>query len=305
MPAALTEPEAPRNVSPAPTPVPPTRRQRRRPPRPSAARALTYAILIVLLAVFLVPLVLALSASFKPRGDIFTNPLRIFPEAPTLENYATLLSTQPFWSWFAMSTGVALVATVVSVFVCALAGFGFAKYRFRGRRVLFTIMFSSLAVPFAVILVPLFILLVRTGLGSPYFALIVPWVAPAFGIFMMQQYIIQSVPDELLEAARIDGCSEFRTFRTIVLPLLRPSLGALGVWSFLQSYNSFLWPLVIISEVEKYTLPLGLNILFESENRSFDLVLAGSVLASVPTIIVFLVLRRQLLEGLSAGAVKG
>jgi multiple sugar transport system permease protein len=130
-------------------------------------------------------------------------------------------------------------------------------------------------------------------------------VAPAFGIFMMQQYIVQSIPDEIIEAARIDGSSEFGTFFRVVLPLLRPSLGALGVWSFLQTYNSFLWPLVMISDADAYTLPLGLNILYASENRSFDLVLAGSVLASVPTILVFLILRKQLLEGLATGAVKG
>jgi ABC-type glycerol-3-phosphate transport system permease component len=133
----------------------------------------------------------------------------------------------------------------------------------------------------------------------------VPWVAPAFGIFMMQQFIVQAIPDELLESARIDGSSEFGTFRRVVLPLLRPSLGALGVWSFLQSYNSFMWPLVIISNTEQYTLPLGLNILYASENRSYDLVLAGAVLASIPTILVFILLRKQLLEGLVAGAVKG
>lgn len=268
-------------------------------------RAALYCLLVVLLAIFVLPMLFAVSGSFKPRADIFGEPLRLVPSTATLENYANLLSSQPFWSWFGMSVGVATVATVVSVFVCALAGFAFAKYRFRGKQALFTIMFSSLSVPFAVILVPLFVLLVKTGLGSPYFALVVPWVAPAFGIFMMQQYIVQSIPDEILEAARIDGCTEFGIFWRVVLPLLRPSLGALGVWSFLQSYNSFLWPLVIVSDVTNYTLPLGLNILYASENRAFDLVLPGAVLASVPMLIVFLVLRKQLLEGLSAGAVKG
>jgi ABC-type glycerol-3-phosphate transport system permease component len=166
-------------------------------------------------------------------------------------------------------------------------------------------MFSSLSIPFAVILVPLFILVVKSGLSTPWFSLIVPWVAPAFGIFMMQQFIVQSIPDEIIEAARIDGTTEFGTFWRIVMPLLRPSLGALAVWSFLQTYNSFLWPLVLISDQGQYTLPLGLNILFASENRSYDLVLAGAVLASIPTILVFILLRKQLLEGLTAGAVKG
>ncbi|MFJ8925105.1 carbohydrate ABC transporter permease [Streptomyces sp. NPDC102364] len=121
----------------------------------------------------------------------------------------------------------------------------------------------------------------------------------------MQQYIVQSVPDEILEAARIDGASEFGIFRRVVLPLLRPSLGALGVWQFLQSYNSFLWPLVLVSDSSQYTLPLGLQTLFRAENRQYDLVLAGSVLAVLPAVLVFVLLRKQLLEGLSTGAVKG
>jgi len=274
-------------------------------PAARVRRGLLYATLIALVVVFIAPLVWAISGSFKGRGDIFETPPRLIPDPITGQNYANLLGTQPFFAWFGMSVGTALIATVVSVFVCALAGYGFAKFRFRGRRVLFTIMFSSLSIPFAVILVPLFILVVKSGLSTPWFSLIVPWVAPAFGIFMMQQFIVQSIPDDIIEAARIDGTTEFGTFWRIVLPLLRPSLGALAVWSFLQTYNSFLWPLVLISDQNQYTLPLGLNILFASENRSYDLVLAGAVLASIPTILVFILLRKQLLEGLIAGAVKG
>ncbi|MBF4574630.1 carbohydrate ABC transporter permease [Frondihabitans sp. VKM Ac-2883] len=270
-----------------------------------ARRGLLYVTLSVLLLVFIFPLVWALSGSFKNRGDIFATPPSLIPDPATIANYVNLLTTQPFWKWFGMSVGTAAIATVISVFVCALAGYGFAKFQFRGKKALFTIMFSSLSVPFAVILVPLFILVVKSGLSTPWFALVVPWVAPAFGIFMMQQFIVQSIPDEIIEAARIDGNSEFGTFWRVVLPLLRPSLGALAVWGFLQSYNSFLWPLVLLSDSNQYTLPLGLNVLFAAENRSYDLVLAGSVLASVPTILVFFLLRKQLLDGLTAGAVKG
>jgi multiple sugar transport system permease protein len=268
-------------------------------------RPLLYTTLTALLLAFTAPLLWALSGSFKTRGDIFEYPPKLLPSPATLDNYRSLLTDQPFGRWFLVSTVVALLATVVSVFVCALAGYGFAKFRFAGKRLLFGVMFSSLSIPFAVILVPLFVILVKTGLGSPWFALIVPWVAPAFGIFMMQQYIVQSVPDSVLEAARIDGASEFGIFRTIVLPLLRPSLGALAVWQFLQSYNSFLWPLVLVSDSSQYTLPLGLQTLFKAENRQYDLVLAGAVLAVLPAVLVFVVLRKQLLEGLSTGAVKG
>ena len=297
-------------TTPARTTVPdaPARRRSERTgaaPSALARRGLLYATLIALLVVFIAPLLWALSGSFKQRGDIFATPPSLIPNPATLENYRNLLTTQPFWNWFAISIGTAAIATVVSVFVCAMAGYGFAKFRFRGKRILFAVMFSSLSVPFAVILIPLFILVVKSGLANPWFALIVPWVAPAFGIFMMQQFIVQAIPDELIESARIDGSSEFGTFRRVVLPLLRPSLGALAVWSFLQSYNSFLWPLVIISDSTQYTLPLGLNVLYASENRSYDLVLAGAVLASIPTILVFVLLRKQLLEGLVAGAVKG
>jgi len=272
--------------------------------RPLGGRVLLYAFLLALLVVFALPLLWALSASFKSRADIFSYPPALLPNPAVLDNYRGLFEAQPFWSWFTVSTVVAVLSTVVSVGLCSLAGFAFAKYRFRGKNALFTIMFSSLAVPFAVIVVPLFIMVAKARLTEPYFALVVPWVAPAFGIFMMRQFTEQAVPDELLDAARIDGCTEFGLFRRVVLPLLRPALGALGVWSFLNSYNSLLWPLIVISEPEDYTLSMGIQALFGATGRQYDLVLAGSVLAAVPSLLVFFLLRKQLLEGLTAGAVK-
>ncbi|WP_432571653.1 carbohydrate ABC transporter permease [Kineococcus sp. SYSU DK005] len=258
--------------------------------------------LAALLWVF--PLVWALSSSFKPRSDLFSYPPRLLPTEPTVENYHNLFAGYSFLQWFLVSTVIALIATAVTVLVCSLAGFGFAKYSFRGKDALFNTMFSSLAIPFAVIIVPLFIMLAKTGLTQPLFALIVPWVAPAFGIFMMRQFCEQAVPDEILDAARIDGASEFTTFWRVVLPLLRPALGALAVWSFLNTYNNFLWPLIIVSDPAQYTLPLGLQSIFGAEGRQYDIVLAGSILAAVPSIVVFVALRKQLIEGLSAGAVK-
>lgn len=272
--------------------------------RPVLGSVALYATLVILALVFILPLAWSVSSSFKPSAAIFSFPPKLLPDSPTLDNYRTLLSEHPFWAWFVTSTGVGLLSTVISVLVCALAGFGFAKYRFRGRTLLFDIMFSSLAIPFAVVVVPLFILMVRAGLTNPYFALIIPWVAPAFGIYMMRQFILQAIPDELLEAARIDGCSEFGLFCRIVMPLLRPALGALAVWSFINSFNAFLWPLIIISDPADYTLPLGLGALFATENRQYDLVLAGSVLATIPTVVLFIALRKQLIDGLTAGAVK-
>ncbi|MEU2199314.1 carbohydrate ABC transporter permease [Isoptericola sp. NPDC019482] len=268
-------------------------------PRPWIFAGLTLAALF-----WLFPLIWALFSSFKQRSDLFAYPPRLVPADPTIGNYVALFEKYPFVSWFVVSTVIAVVSTAITVFVCSLAGFGFAKYRFRGQRLLFDIMFSSMAIPFAVIIIPLFVMLAKTGLATPWFALIVPWVAPAFGIFMMRQFCEQSIPDEILDAARIDGASEFTIFRKVVVPLLRPALGALAVWSFLGTYNNFLWPLIIVSDPDMYTLPLGLQSIFGAEGRQYDIVLAGSILAAIPSVIVFIALRKQLIDGLAAGAVK-
>ncbi|PRY02566.1 carbohydrate ABC transporter permease [Allonocardiopsis opalescens] len=276
--------------------------------RPGASRDTSRPLIFIALALvglfWLFPLVWALFSSFKQRSDLFGYPPTLIPADPTVLNYVSLFERYPFVSWFLVSTVIAVVSTVITVFVCSLAGFGFAKYEFRGKRALFDIMFSSMAIPFAVIVVPLFIMLAKTGLAQPWFALIVPWVAPAFGIFMMRQFSEQAIPDEILNAARIDGAGEFTIFRSIVAPLLRPGLGALAVWSFLNAYNNFLWPLIVVGDPDMYTLPLGLQAIFGAEGRQYDIVLAGSILAAIPSVIVFIALRKQLIDGLAAGAVK-
>lgn len=279
-----------------------TPRRRRRPL--TVGRTLLYVFLVIAAAVVLLPMLWALSTSFKKRGDMFTYPPKLLPHPFTLENYQHLLQQQPFFRWFGNTVLVATISTVVVVLVCSLAGFGFAKYRFAGKNALFSFMFGSLAIPYAVVVLPLFVVLIKVGLTYPYFALIVPWVAPAFGIFMMRQYIEQSIPNELLEAGRVDGCSEFRIFIRLVLPLLRPALGALGVWSFLNTYNNFLWPLIVVSDPKYYTLPLGLATIYAAQGRQIDLVIPGAVLAAIPSLIVFILLRKQLLEGLTAGSVQ-
>jgi multiple sugar transport system permease protein len=267
-------------------------------------RTILYIALTIIAAVVVLPMLWTLSTSFKQRGEMFAYPPTLLPSPATLENYRNLLTQQPFGDWFLTTVIVAVVSTVLAAFVCALAGFGFAMYRFPGKNFLFSFMFGSLAVPYIVVLLPLFVLLTQIGLTEPFFALIVPWIAPAFGIFMMRQYIEQSIPQELLEAGRTDGCSEFTIFLRIVLPILRPALGALAVWNFINSYNSFLWPLMIVSNPRRYTLALGLANVYGAQSRQIDLVMAGAVLAAVPSLIVFFLLRRQLLEGLTAGSVK-
>lgn len=280
--------------------TPPPRRRRSL----SAGRTVLYIALIVIAAIVVMPLVWTLSTSFKERGDMFAYPPTLLPSPFTVANYGNLFAKAPFADWFLTTVIVAVVSTALAAFVCSLAGFGFAMYRFRGKDFLFNFMFGSLAVPYIVVLLPLFVILTQVGLTEPFFAMIVPWIAPAFGIFMMRQYIEQSIPSELLEAGRVDGCGEFKIFLSIVLPILRPAVGALAVWNFINSYNSFLWPLMIVNDPNRYTLSLGLANLYGAQSRQIDLVMAGSVLAAVPSLIVFILLRKQLLEGLTAGSVK-
>lgn len=260
--------------------------------------------LIFWLIIALGPLIWALSGSFKPVADIFVLPPQIIPPHPTFSNYVELFENAPFLSWFITSVVIATATAAFSAFLSALAGFAFAKYRFPGEKILFNIMLSALMIPFAILLVPLFIEVSQMGLSSQYVAYAIPFLLPAFGIFMMRQFIV-SVPDELLEAARIDGCGEFRLFLRIVIPVIRPALGALFVWFFLTVYNDFLWPTVIVSDASHYTLTLGLNSLRTAYATQYGLVLAGTMLAALPTLVIFILLRRQLIEGLTVGAVKG
>jgi ABC-type glycerol-3-phosphate transport system permease component len=271
----------------------------------SAGRIALYAVLVGICLLCLGPLAWAVSSSFKPAGDIFQYPPRLIPDPATLANFVELITQHPFGGWLRTSLIIAAIGSAVSVFVCSLAGYAFAMFTFRGKGLLFSVMISSLAIPFMVVAIPLFVMLYRLGLNNAYFVMVVPWVAPAFGIFMMRQYTEQSIPDELLEAARVDGCGEFRIFLTIVFPLLRPGAGALAVWSFVHSYNSFLWPLIVIENPADFTLPLGIQALFGAQNHQYNLVMAGAVLATLPAVIIFIALRKQLIVGLTAGSVKG
>jgi ABC-type glycerol-3-phosphate transport system permease component len=273
--------------------------------RDRAVTVVLTGVLLAGLAVPLLPLLWTVASSFKPVSDIFIYPPRLLPETATLDNYRRLFSDLPFARWFWNTLWVSLVSTGLALFFSALGGYAFAKYEFRGKTLLFNIVLGSLLVPFAVLLVPLFVFISRIGWADSFLALIVPWVAPAYGIFLMRQYIVQAVPDELIDAGRVDGAGEFRVFWTLVLPLVRPALGALAIWNFLGVYNSFLWPLVVMSSNDKLMLPVGLAQVYGNFNREYGLVMGGAVLAAIPMLVVFVALRRQFIEGLTFGALKG
>ena len=211
-----------------------------------ARRTALYVLLLALVIVAVLPLLWAISGSFKNITEIFAIPPRPWPKHGTVQNYLTVFRDIPLPRWLVTSLWIALVSTVLSVLFSAMGDYAFAKFRYPGQRILFDVMFSSMMIPLTVIVIPLFVEVTYLGMGNTYLALIVPWVAPAFGVFMMRQFIVQTVPDEMIEAARIDGAGEVAIFVRIVLPVVRPALGALAVWNFLASYNNFLWPLIAL-----------------------------------------------------------
>ena len=273
--------------------------------RQAAKRGLLYVVLVIVLVAAVLPMVWALSGSFKGIAEIFAIPPNLVPDHPTVANYVTLFTKIALPKWLWTSLWVAAVSTTIAVIFSSMGGYAFAKFRFRGDQVLFDVMFSSMMIPLTVLVIPLFVMVAKMGLGNTYVALILPWLAPAFGVFMMRQFILQAVPDSMIEAARIDGAGEFTIFFRIVIPVLRPALGALAVWLFLTSYNNFMWPLIVIADSNKYTLPLGLNSLTSAYTADYGVILAGSIIAAIPTVALFIALRKQLISGLTVGAVKG
>ena len=251
-----------------------------------------------------VPFIYMISASFKPQNEIFTFPVQIIPKEPYLDNYTTLIGETLYLRWFFNTAIVAVGRTTLSLFLCMLAGFAFAKYDFPFRRVLFVMVLASFTLPFEVVLIPLYTMMVRLGWLNTYWVLIVPFAASAFGIFLARQYAL-ALPTELMEAARIDGSSELGIFFRIALPNLRPALAVMGIIFFQASWNDFLWPLIVLNDSKMYVINLALPTLRGPYNDQYGLVLGGAVIAVIPIIIIFFAMQRYFIEGIMAGALKG
>jgi ABC-type glycerol-3-phosphate transport system permease component len=268
-------------------------------------KLVTYVLLLLVCAGMAFPFLWMLTSSLKPFQEIFAGDT-FLPESPTLQNYTSLFKQANALDRIWNSFFIAVAATVLSVFLCALGGYAFAKFRFPGRRVLFSIMLASLAVPFAVVMVPLFVMMRNFfhWIDTPW-PLIVPGAANAFGVFFMRQYMF-SISDEMLDAARVDGATEFGIFLRIVLPTSVPGLVSLAIIFFMGSWNNFLWPSAVLRSPENYTVPLMLNSLQGPPGRTaFDVLMAGSVVSLLPLLVIFLVLQRHLIAGITAGSVKG
>ena len=281
---------------------------RRRAPGRLAPRRLTprrialYVGITLGAALMLFPFVWTVVTSITPRGSLAGGPT-LFVENPTLDAYRTLLDSMPMWRIVANSFGIAIASTLLQLVTGSMAGYAFGRLAFRGKNVVFALYLATLMIPLQVLIVPLFIQMTRLGINDTYFALIAPSIASAFGIFLLKQ-AVESVPRELDEAATIDGAGHVRIFATIIVPLIRPAMATLAVLAFMASWNSFLWPLVVIRSTELMTLPLGLATLRGQFTSEWDVVMAGSVVSIVPIAIVYLLAQRHIIAGMAHTGIK-
>jgi arabinosaccharide transport system permease protein len=269
-------------------------------------RTLIYLALLVCVVLVGAPFVYMITGSFRYNSEIFSYPLTFLPKAPTLENYQRLLngSEIPYVRQFVNSLFVAVSQTLLTLLVASMVGWGFAKYEFKGKRVLMLLLLATLTFPFQVTLVPLFLIMLRIGWLDNYLAIILPGAISAFGAFFMRQTML-AVPNELLDAARIDGASDWGIFWRIGLPLVRGALSVLAVLVFLGSWNDYLWPLIVLRSNDMFTYPVGLATLVGLYKVEYGMILAGSFLATIPILLIFIAGRNQLLNNIALGAVKG
>ncbi|MCP9878974.1 carbohydrate ABC transporter permease [Cyanobium sp. A1C-AMD] len=275
-------------------------------PRRSRLSAAAQLILLLLVALaMLVPLLWLVSTSLKgPAEDIFTSPPALWPSQPSFEAYRRLFTDNPIGTYLLNSTIVSGLAVLANVLFCSLAAYPLARMNFRGRGLVLALVVATILIPFQVVMIPLYLLMVQIGLRNTLWALIIPQAATAFGIFLLRQSFL-GVPVELEEAARCDGCTPVGEWWNVMIPAARADLITLAMFVFIGTWSDFLWPLVILDEPELYTLPLGLQQLASSFSLDWRLVAAGAVISILPVLVVFIGLQRYILPSAAGDAVKG
>ncbi len=261
---------------------------------------------VLLFGVFLtvMPFLYMISASFKPGNELYTIPFRFFPKNMYIGNYQQLFGQTNFVRWFGNSTFMALGRTALAVVLSLMAAYGFAKFDFRFKNVLFLLLIATLTLPIYVILIPLYSMMVGFGWINSYWALILPFGANAIGVFLGRQYLL-GVPTEMLEAARIDGASEWGIFWRIIVPIAKPVTATMAILFFSAAWKDFIWPLLVINDDSMFPLSLGLPSLIGPYTQEYGILMAGSFMATLPILIIFLIMQRRFIEGIMAGAVKG
>jgi putative chitobiose transport system permease protein len=263
-------------------------------------------LLLILLAIaVLVPLLWLVSTSLKgPAEDIFTSPPSLFPAQPSLDAYGRLFRDNPLWTYIFNSSVVSFLAVVANLLFCSLAAYPLARMRFVGRGLVLALVVATILIPFQVVMIPLYLLMVQLGLRNTLMALVIPQAATAFGLYLLRQSFL-GVPVELEEAARIDGCSKLGEWWNVMIPAAKADLITLAMFVFIGTWSDFLWPLVILDDPGLFTLPLGLQQLASSFSLDWRIVAAGSVVSILPVLVMFVLLQRFILPNASGDAVKG
>ena len=267
--------------------------------------SLIYLLLIAIAIAMLFPLFWLLGTSLKSPGeDIFTFPPRFIPEKFTLENFQIVWQDYPFGTYLFNSSVTAILTVSLNLLFCSLAAYPLARLNFAGKKILFALIIATIMIPFQIIMIPLYILVVNFGLRNNYLGIILPNLASAFGIFLLRQ-AFQGVPKELEEAARMDGCSEIGIWWHIMLPAIRPATITLAIFVFIGAWSDFLWPLIILDRPEYYTLPLGVASLASSLDLDWRLIAAGSIISVTPILLLFIILQKYIIPSDANTGVKG
>ncbi len=288
---------------PAPVPVAPTP-ARRRLRRTDSAGPLTYVLLTLTTLVFVAPFYYMIVAASRPMAEMNRTPPPLLPGPDLWSNIVKALESQDIGTALVNSVIVSGIITVSTVLFCTLAGFAFAKLRFRGRNQLFALALGTMMIPPSLGVVPLYALMASLGLAGELSSVILPSLVAAFGVFFMRQYLVRALPGELLEAARMDGATSLRTFWSIVLPIARPGMAVLGMLTFMTAWNDFFWPVITLNSTNP-TIQVALNNLGSGYVPDTSVIMAGTLVGTLPVIVVFLLLGRQIVGGIIAGAVKG
>jgi len=266
----------------------------------------TNPVVYVLLAlggiIMIFPFVWMVATSFKQPWDVFN--LSIIPPEATFNNYIRLFEKSNFPRWFLNSFVVGLLVTFSVLFFDSLVGYTLCKFNFRGKKIIFILILSTMMIPTEMLVIPWYIMSNKWGWVDSYWGIMFPGIMTGFGTFLMRQFF-QGVPDELLDAARIDGLNEFQIWWKIAMPLVKPAISALAIFTFLGNWNAFLWPLIVISKTELYTLPVGLAFFSGEFQTEWEMVMTGASVATIPVLIVFLIFQKQIIKGIALSGLKG
>jgi multiple sugar transport system permease protein len=270
-----------------------------------ATAAASHAVLLAGSVVMLFPYVWMLATSFKPAAETLLWPPRLLPIDWTFANYPTALAAAPFGRYFLNSVIVSIGSSVVVVATSLLAGFIFGKYRFPGHKLLFLVILASAMFPFETYMIPLYLTMKSLGWINTYQGIAAPYLIMSFGIFLMRQHIAHGIPDELVDAARVDGASELRIFLRVIVPLCSSAIGAIGILAFIQAWSAFIWPLLMASNKNMFLMELGLSTFQFRFTTEYHLLCAAAVLNTVPMLIAFIILRRRIMESVALTGLKG